>query len=93
MLQDEDGRDESLAALRRYSLIGRVGDKISVHRLVQLVTRDNLALQERKEWAGAAVKLLNDEFPQDHLDNVQVWPESFCCLMLSLPQDMLRSWV
>jgi tetratricopeptide (TPR) repeat protein len=80
ILKDEDRRDEALAALRRYSLIGISGDMISVHRLVQAVTRNNLALQKRKELAGSAIKLLNDLFPKDHLDNVQSWSE--CSVLL-----------
>ena len=80
VLRVEDGRDEALAALRRYSLISKNGERISVHRIVQAVTRENLALQEQKAWAGAAVKLLNDQFPEDHLDNVQSWAE--CSILL-----------
>ena len=75
VLQDEDGRDEALAALRRYSLISIRSDKISVHRLVQAVTRDAMNIQEQKVWAGTAVKLLDDAFPKDHIDNVESWPE------------------
>jgi tetratricopeptide (TPR) repeat protein len=80
VLRDEDGRDEALAALRCYSLISKNGDRISVHRIVQAVTRDNLGLQEQKAWAGVAVKLLNDQFPEDHIDNVQSWAE--CSILL-----------
>jgi tetratricopeptide (TPR) repeat protein len=80
ILRDEDGREEALAALRRYSLISINGDRISVHRLVQAITRDNLVLQEQKEWAEAAVKLLNDAFPKDLHDSVQAWAE--CALLL-----------
>jgi tetratricopeptide (TPR) repeat protein len=80
VLQNEDGRDTAIAALRRYSLITISGDTISVHRLVQTVTREAMALQEQKEWAGTAVKLLNDVFPKDHIDNVKIWPE--CSILL-----------
>ncbi len=65
VLRHEDKRDEVLRALRCYSLISRSGDKISVHKLVQDVTCDSLALRYRKKWAGAAVKLLNNVFPHD----------------------------
>jgi len=80
ILIDEDGRDESMAALRRYSLVSISDDKISVHRLVQAVTRDDMTLQKQKGWAGSAVKLLDDVFPKDHVDNVQVWAE--CSILL-----------
>ena len=80
VLTDEDGRDEAMAALRRYSLVNISDDKISVHRLVQAVTRDDMTLQKQKGWAGSAVKLLYDVFPKDHIDNVQVWAE--CSILL-----------
>lgn len=79
MLQDEDGRDAVLAKLRRYSLIIRSGDMISVHRLVQALTRDRLSDDERKRWANAAVLLVNDAFPFDSYD-VRAWSE--CALLL-----------
>jgi tetratricopeptide (TPR) repeat protein len=75
VLRDEARRDEALASLRSYSLVSRSEGKISVHRLVQAVTRDNLSLQDQRGWAEAAVKLLNDVFPADHIDNVQSWAE------------------
>ena len=71
ILRDEDGWDVVLAALRSYSLISRSGDEISVHRLVQAVTRDNLTLQEQRDLAGAAVNLLDSMFPRNYLDNVK----------------------
>lgn len=42
--------------------------------------RDDMALQGENRWAGATVKLLNDAFPTDHLDNVQSWTE--CTVLL-----------
>ena len=36
--------------------------------------------RSRKNWAGSAVKLLNDVFPEDHLDNVQSWAK--CSILL-----------
>ncbi|HEX6385576.1 MAG TPA: hypothetical protein VF177_12975 [Anaerolineae bacterium] len=38
--------DEAIAALRRYSLLQREGDTLSIHRLVQAVTRDRRAKRE-----------------------------------------------
>jgi tetratricopeptide (TPR) repeat protein len=80
VLKDEARWDETLASLRRYSLVSISGDKISVHRQVQAVTREDLVLQDQKDWAGAAVKLLNDVFPTDHIDNVRSWME--CSILL-----------
>jgi tetratricopeptide (TPR) repeat protein len=55
--------DDSVAALRRYSLIQTAEGVIGVHRLVQEVTRNGLDDAEQKRWAEAAVKLVNDAFP------------------------------
>ena len=42
VLRAEHARDEAVAALRRYSLLRVEGGSITVHRLVQAVTRDGL---------------------------------------------------
>ncbi len=62
-----------IAALRRYSLIERSGEAISIHRLVQLVLRDRLTEDAAKIWAEAAVRLVNKAFPFDS-DDVRTWP-------------------
>ena len=115
VLQDEDRRDEALAALWRYSLIDISWEKlkghktseetiggftsenhpvevaapprrqISVNRLVQDVTRDNLSLQEQKIWAGIAVKLLNAVFPKN--EDKQSWVEQ----SILLPHALVAS--
>ena len=79
VLQDEDGRDAVLAALRRYSLIERREDKISIHRLVQEVLRIRLSDEGREAWAGAAVQMVSDAFLYDSND-VRTWSE--CALLL-----------
>ena len=56
-------RNKAVAALLRYSLIRRDGDSLSVHRLVQAVTRQRLAEAEHKAWATAAVTLMEDAVP------------------------------
>jgi tetratricopeptide (TPR) repeat protein len=65
---------DALAALRRYSLIDSAIDGLSIHRLVQAVTRDKLAEGEQWRWAEIAVMLVNDAF---HFDpyNIQTWAE------------------
>jgi tetratricopeptide (TPR) repeat protein len=55
--------DETLAALRRYPLIGVAGEALAVHRLVQAVTRDRLAPDARARWAGLAVARMATAFP------------------------------
>jgi tetratricopeptide (TPR) repeat protein len=65
--------DSAIAELLQFSLIGRKGEDLSVHRLVQAVVRDRLDDAERQTWAAAAVGLLNGRFPVDGHD-VQTWP-------------------
>ncbi len=66
--------DRAIKPLRQYSLVERSGDSVTVHRLVQAVVRDRLDDRERKKWAEAAVRLVNDAFPFDS-DDVRTWPE------------------
>ena len=76
---DELKFDDAIAALKRYSLMTVADDSLSVHRLVQAVTRDRLSDEERKGWAAAAARLVNEAFPQKSHD-VTTWPE--CSLLL-----------
>ena len=55
--------NQAVAALIRYSLIRREGEMLSVHRLVQAVTRQRLDATEHNAWAAAAVTLLNGALP------------------------------
>ena len=71
---DDLAWDDAIAALRRYSLLELSGDGLTVHRLVQAVTQDRLSEEERREWAGAAVALVNGAFPGDVQTNVDAWP-------------------
>jgi tetratricopeptide (TPR) repeat protein len=64
--------DDALETLLRYSLIYKTGNSVSVHRLVQDVTRDRLNDDEKKAWALAAVKLVNFSFPPDS-DDPKTW--------------------
>jgi tetratricopeptide (TPR) repeat protein len=65
--------DDAIAALRRFSLVSRSGDVLSVHRLVQAVTRERLAEEARKLWAAAAARSVNRAFPLES-DDVRTWP-------------------
>ena len=62
-----------IAALRRYSLSTVEGDNLSLHRLVQAVTRDGLSEEETRRWAGAAVEIVNAALPEEARD-VRTWP-------------------
>ncbi len=55
--------NKAIAALRRYSLMERDDDHLSVHRLVQMVARDRLPEDEQKKWAEAAVQVVNSARP------------------------------
>jgi tetratricopeptide (TPR) repeat protein len=65
--------DSAIAGLLRFSLIGRKGEDLSVHRLVQAVVRERLEDAERQAWAAAAVGLLIRRFPRDS-DDIREWP-------------------
>jgi len=60
--------NRAVDALRRYSLIDASYESLSVHKLVQAVTRDRLSDEERKGWAETAVLLVNGAFPQKSQD-------------------------
>ena len=66
--------DHAVAALRRSSLVEARGDALSVHRLVQAVTRDRLREDAQETWAEAAVRLLDSAFPFES-DDVRTWPQ------------------
>jgi Tfp pilus assembly protein PilF len=65
--------DDAIAALRRYSLVEVSGDGITIHRLVQAVTRDRMTEDDFKTWPEVAVRIVNDSFPGDIQDNVNSW--------------------
>ena len=65
--------DDAMDPLRRYSLVEITAGTISVHRLVQAVTRDRLDEDEKKKWAEAAVRIVNEAFPFESYD-VSTWP-------------------
>ncbi len=60
--------NETVAALRRYSLV-ETGDRtLSFHRLVQAVARDRLSEPEKKHWSAVAAQLVNAALPDDSYD-------------------------
>ncbi len=77
---DELEFDDAVGALRRYSMIEIENNSLSFHRLAQAVARDKLAADEKKQWAEAAVKLIDRAFPFASID-VRAWPE--CSRLLS----------
>jgi hypothetical protein len=66
LLADPIALDDAVAALRRYSLIGpMVLGVVSVHRLVQAVTVDQLPSESRAAWRQAAGCLVEAALPDD----------------------------
>ncbi|NOR48699.1 MAG: tetratricopeptide repeat protein [Methanosarcinaceae archaeon] len=73
MASDPLAFDDAVDPLRRYSLVEITAETISVHRLVQAVTRDRLVGDEKKKWAEAALRIVDEAFPFKSND-VQTWP-------------------
>jgi tetratricopeptide (TPR) repeat protein len=71
--------DETVAALRRYSLVDIRSGELSVHRLVQAMGREELSEAARRTWAEVAIKVLAAAFPSDS-HNLRTWPR--CAALL-----------
>ena len=66
LLDDELARDEAVAGLRRFSLISAPrGGLVSVHRLVQAITLDQLPPEEADAWRRAAAAVIEAALPGD----------------------------
>ena len=59
--------DESIAALRGYSLVRVEDDHITIHRLVQLAVRERLSDDERAQWAGTSLRMMEAAYPSGAL--------------------------
>ncbi len=74
LLDDELARDEAIAGLRRFSLISAPrGGLVSVHRLVQAITLDQLPPGEAGAWRQAAAAVIEAALPGDPYDPGS-WP-------------------
>jgi tetratricopeptide (TPR) repeat protein len=72
--------EDAKALLRRLSLVEFIDDNaLSVHRLVQMVTRDRLTEEERRGWVEIAIATMVSAFPTEIADE-RVW--STCNLLL-----------
>jgi hypothetical protein len=65
---------DSVAALRRYSLVRVVADGLFVHRLLQTIVGAALEPNTERVWTSAAVRLLRAGFPDDSKE-VATWAE------------------
>ena len=64
LLEDPLAAGDAIAALRRYSLVTPAGDgSVSVHRLVQAVTADQMPAELARQWRQAAAALIEAAIP------------------------------
>ena len=74
LLGDDLTRDEAVTGLRRFSLISAPRDGlVSVHRLVQAITLDQLPAEEANAWRRAAAAVIEAALPGDPQDP-RSWP-------------------
>ena len=74
LLEDPLAADDAIAALHRYSLVTPAGDGlVSVHRLVQAVTVDQMADDLLAQWRQAAATVIGAAIPVS-TDAPQAWP-------------------
>ena len=55
----------ALKALLQYSLIDRLNNDVSIHPLVQMVTRDFLSIKQQENWTQSLAKLFHWGFPKN----------------------------
>ena len=66
LLEDPLAAGDAIAALRRYSLVTPAADgSVSVHRLVQAVTADQMPAELAGQWQQAAAALIEAAIPAD----------------------------
>lgn len=75
LLEHPIERDKLVKGLLRYSLIQRKGDELSLHRLVQMVARDQMSKELSQKWVGAAISFLSVAFAYDKND-MKTWSTS-----------------
>jgi tetratricopeptide (TPR) repeat protein len=75
-VQDQLDYQQVIGTLRRYSMVKTSPDgaTLSVHRLVQAVTRHQLDPNQQRQWAVTALGVVKAGFPADHT-NPDVWPD------------------
>ena len=64
LIDDPLAADDAVAALRRYSLVTPAANRaVSVHRLVQVVTADEMSAESAAAWRQAAAMLIEAAIP------------------------------
>ncbi|HEV3294707.1 MAG TPA: tetratricopeptide repeat protein, partial [Streptosporangiaceae bacterium] len=85
LLQDPLAASDAIAALRRYSLINPLAARsVSVHRLVQAVTVDQMPTELAARWRQAAAAVIEAAIPDDPLR-----PETWADFAALLPHARL----
>ena len=86
LLEDELAAADAVAALRRYSLARPAGDEtVSVNRLVQAVTADQMPEELRDAWRQAAAAVIEAAVSMKS-EQPETWPASkLCCRRPSGP--------
>jgi uncharacterized protein DUF4062/tetratricopeptide repeat protein len=80
LLEDELAVGDAIGALRRYSLISPPADgSVSVHRLVQAVTADQMPAELARQWRQAAAALIDAAISAD-TRLPDTWPASAALL-------------
>ena len=87
LLEDPLAAGDAIAALRRYSLVTPAADgSVSVHRLVQAVTADQMPAELARQWRQAAAAVIEAAIPGD-TDPPETWP--VCAALLPHAQAAL----
>ncbi len=80
LLEDELAAKDAVVMLRRYSLVRPAGDAaVSVHRLIQAVTVDQMPEPLARSWRGAAASVIEAAIPQATREP-KAWPA--CAVLL-----------
>ena len=89
LLEDQVAADDAIAALRRYSFVRPAGDgAVSVHRLVQAVTADQIPAEFAGQWPQAAAALIEAAIPKDSR-KPHTWPD-FAALLPHAEKALAR---
>lgn len=72
-MTDALASDNAVEILRTYSFVERKDESLSIHRLVQAVTRHRMSEEEFNNWAEIAISVVNKAFPGNSND-VRTWP-------------------
>jgi hypothetical protein len=80
LIEDPLAAGDAIRALRRYSLVTPAGGgSVSVHRLVQTVTADQMPADLARQWRQGAARWSRLPFPQNHGWPGHGRPMPCCC--------------